>query len=287
MLQDEIVRLKQKGLTHREIAKQLGISKSGVGFRLNNYKGDTKWVVLTDLEKQVLLGCLLGDSSIRFKHYKKAKTGFCFEFGHATKQLNYLKFKRCLLSCGAKIRHRLRASFDNPIPRWFHTFTYHHRPYLEELHALCIVNGEKTVNRAWLNRLDPLGIALWYQDDGHCRMIGRRRKSDGKHVQPTVRLATNGYKEDQINLIIDYFKDRWDVEFHKLPPHRGIAITARCNNARRFLELVRDYLFLPKMLEDMKPKNIGKRLPKLLQKAHDVPFAAVRFPRTHISGSDK
>ena len=285
-LQVQILELVSQNIPQREIARRLSISKSCVWRRLHCYQGLSKWSDLTEAQQQLLLGCLLGDSSITIKRYKDKNdnTSFVYQFGHGYKQLKYLEFKRRLLSCSNSIRHRWRSFRDGP-KTLYYAFSYQHKPYLTWLYNIAYQNGEKTVTTDWLNKLGPIGLAMWYQDDGNCRMIGRRRKSDGQCTQPSVRLATNGFQEIQIDIIIKYLFDKWGLVFHKLPPHRGIQICARCNHAIRFIEIVRDYLYLPKILPILNGA-IGKALPILLRESDDAIPAHPLCRRSRILGNE-
>lgn len=254
-LQHKIVALHEQGLTHRQIADSLGVSKSGVGYRLSNYKGDTKYPTVTSTQEQLLLGSLLGDASLGMSRLPQDhNVGFC----HGIAQLHYLQFKHKLLNSTKKIRERTdNGGFVGGKPRY--QFEYHNKPYLRDvLYPLCAPNGiKKEVNRAWLDRLTLMGVAFWYQDDGHAIMGGSRRK-DGSHKQPVVRIATNGFDDYELDIILDYFLERWGWKFSKLPTNKGRGIVTRNVSAKHFVDAVSPYLTLKyKVFPTTNPLVIG------------------------------
>ncbi len=269
-MQEQIMRLHQVGHTNREIAKILGISKSMVWYRLNHYVGD-KSPTLTKNQEQLLLGSLLGDSSINERE-RNNYTDYKIDLGHGEDQLHYLQLKHSILQSKQKILKRIRkpgdGGFQNGKP--YYRFSYYNAKHLPGICQLCVQNGVKTVTREWLNKLEPFGIAIWFQDDGSAKMGGSRRK-DGSHKQPLVYLATNGLTDNELQIIIDYFEEVWNIRFRRTrvgKSKNGQQLVARNRAARRFLKIVAPYMLLNKYC-DIKPEEWGIKL----SNAHDLSSA--------------
>ena len=71
----KIIELHSKGLTDREIAEILGVTPNNLatkrrrlGLSPNKSKRDT--YILSEYEESILIGTLLGDSTIRYVHNK-------------------------------------------------------------------------------------------------------------------------------------------------------------------------------------------------------------------------
>jgi hypothetical protein len=236
-LQTKILELRDGGLSGRAISRYLGIPKNTITYRLRSYLGDAKHPVVTPIQTQLILGSLLGDASLYLSNENVHAVGFC----HGEAQIDYLRLKHKLLGSKQKLRPHI-GGFPGGKPRY--QFEYYNKPYLRDVvYPLCSQSRKKTVTRPWLDRLTELGLAFWYQDDGHCIMGGSRRK-DGSHKQAIVRIATNSFGYDELVIIINYFLERWGIRFHRLPPNHGVGIVTRNTNAIRFLDLITPYTIM-------------------------------------------
>jgi hypothetical protein len=126
--------------------------------------------------KSIILGSLLGDSSLT-KVKSKNSINYRIDFGHGQKQLPYLLWKRELLSCNNKVGQRISGK---GFPIYY--FRYFNADLLKELLPICKPNGVKQVTKEWINGMNELSLAIWYQDDGAWsgqtnkpRRRGRRR----------------------------------------------------------------------------------------------------------------
>ena len=95
-------------------------------------------------------------------------------------------------------------------------------------------------NRKLLNRLDAKGIAIWYMDDGHINY----RKTNGKVHGFYIKIATCIPKEE-LQIIIDYFKEVWDIEFymfHEGKKENSYSLCCGTKEGLKFIELVKPYV---------------------------------------------
>nr|YP_009367793.1 putative LAGLIDADG homing endonuclease [Neodangemannia microcystis]YP_009367836.1 putative LAGLIDADG homing endonuclease [Neodangemannia microcystis]ARK14803.1 putative LAGLIDADG homing endonuclease [Neodangemannia microcystis]ARK14807.1 putative LAGLIDADG homing endonuclease [Neodangemannia microcystis] len=114
--------------------------------------------------KQILLGSLLGDGSLKIaKNYKNAR--FCEK--HSTVQLEYLDWKFSQLEPELKgriiISEPTSSSFSKKKKVLYQSRVSNE---LTILHHLTHTRNKKTIKRSWLNNLDALGLATWWCDDG-------------------------------------------------------------------------------------------------------------------------
>ena len=102
-----------------------------------------------------------------------------------------------------------------------------------------------------LNKLNKLAIAIWYMDDG-C-LSAKRRK--GKINAWQLLINTYISKEDN-QVIIDYFKETWDIQFN-LNKHRDLY-RLRCGTkeARKFIKIVKPYIYDKIKCMEYKVKDI-------------------------------
>ena len=109
---------------------------------------------LREDQRQLMLGSLLGDGSLRFASDHNAH----FRVGHGVKQRAYMEWK-----------HEMLAPFANKIGATgkgfgFDTIPMHQLAWLHE--AVYAEEGGRTVSDELIAQLDARSIAAWYCDDG-------------------------------------------------------------------------------------------------------------------------
>ena len=117
-------------------------------------------------------------------------------------------------------------------------------PFYTRLREWVYVSSRKTVTEHALKIITPLGIAIWYMDDGcFCK--------SGRWVDDySVQLYTNSFSEAENNLIQYYFKKKWGVDWTVYSKNeRGekhYFLSLRNTKAQRkidtFFSLIRPYI---------------------------------------------
>lgn len=152
---------------------------------------------------QVILGGLLGDASL--SHPKRPCFGVCFT--QSTKQGEYLRFKQGVLRpLGVSDITTGDSGYEGaPVER----FRLHaNRAVVSTLVQSRVWRGDKKrVTADWLNLIGPLGLAVWYGDDGS---LGTHLCKDGR-VRHTITLHTQGFSKDEQELLVGWLRWRWHV----------------------------------------------------------------------------
>jgi hypothetical protein len=176
-----------------------------------------------EVQWQVLLGSLLGDSSITSPD--RNLQGMAF--GHCEAQRKLLEFKHSVLS-------QLGVSDI----RWGANGGYPKKDGTEKLHGRFFVNGnpalssfidksgiwregKKRVTAEWLDRIGPLGLAVWHADDGS---LNTHVDSNGT-VSHVVSISTHGFTREDHELMVGWLRWKWGV--------RAEVKTARATGAGR------------------------------------------------------
>lgn len=232
------------------IVKHHSSSKGSV--RLFHRKPEI-YVEDTAESEQFLLGTLLGDSSIRLAHSRsKSLQVTCVQGG---KQWFYFYEKerilKSLLSTRRVYDYEGFQSAGDGVPlRSIFSCVTKSLPYFDKFSDL-LVDGKRTISRSYLDRLSPLGIAVWFMDDGS--FTGWRMR-DGVRVKlfpglsGSIHLSTHGFGYDGNVIIQDYFKDVWDISFRLIQDKRlkesksWYLTTADVESTRKFCELVAPYV---------------------------------------------
>jgi hypothetical protein len=104
----------------------------------------------------------------------------------------------------------------------------------------------KVVRENVLNRLSPLSIAAWFMDDG-C-------SHKNKDSILSVRLSTHGFTKEENEVIVKWFKEKYDIEFNIDFHKRTNTYSLRCNksNSDKFISLVKPYI-IPSMVYKISP----------------------------------
>ncbi len=191
--------------------------------------------LLTDDQLQVLYGGALGDSFI-------APDGY-LHIRHTTKQEAYLRFKADVfrnlftdksISVG---RHEAWNKQHEHI-----SFNTRSSPGIMEARNLCYPNGAKQVSQEWLDKIDALGLAIWYQDDGCLSKV------KGYNKQKVV-LCTEGFNKKSVYMIADWLRNKWQLQCSIYRGNKkygrrdmGWQIHLSKEASSRFLKLVAPYI---------------------------------------------
>lgn len=116
--------------------------------------------------QQLIYGSLLGDASI-----SRASGTARFTVSHCAKHKRYIDYKANLLN---NIVLNIKKDFRDKITPNGKKYNNHsmYRLYSTCLKQLAIIrqeiyqNNKKTISEKWLSKIDDMGLAFWYMDDG-------------------------------------------------------------------------------------------------------------------------
>ena len=240
--QDKAVSLLSDGATFEEIAQYMGCSIMVAKRRfkemgLTNLQEHSEkykyWgVELTNSQKQMIIGSLLGDGTI-------AKQG-AYSCSHSIKQKEYHEHKRIALSSihSGKFQHSVHK--DQGVNGVHHEslhFTTGCNSFCAELRKVYYPNGEKIFPYVYLmNNITAEALAYWYMDDG--------TNSSNK-----TRLCTYGYTVLEQLLVKDLLLQKFGVVSHIRPrPERGDYFQyIFVKDAPKLFDLIRSHI-VPSMM---------------------------------------
>ena len=142
---------------------------------------------MTPVERQVIIGSLLGDGSMSM--YKRSLFP-AFRERHALAQGEYLRWKGCLLTrFQPYIREHNATVAGKTHPGLF--LSTPQVPIFEEFMAF-YKDGHKTVPEFAVSELNLLALAIWIQDDGHlCSADSNKRL---RH--PYIEINSQSFSEE-------------------------------------------------------------------------------------------
>lgn len=163
---------------------------------------------LNTIQLQIVLGSMLGDGTLGLRN----PGGWAvLTFSNNERQLGYVQWKReCLsdLVDGEVIRRgnlkprKIAGRWTQPSP--FYGISTKAHPEIARLrHASYPTKGAKRV-AGWIDELEPLGLAVWYMDDG-------TRVRNGENHQ-SARFYTNSYPKQDVEKLCDLLNSKFGYE---------------------------------------------------------------------------
>ncbi len=152
---------------------------------------------LLNQSKEVILGCLLGDGSLKIqKPYKNAR----FSFRHSVKQQEYFFW---LVSELKEISSEKCWWKQTPNGLGGEMLRYQSLALqsLTELHYVTHDHGRLKIRRSWLNLLTPKSLAIWWLDDGSLVANGKRGV-----------LCTDPFSLPEQQILAQYLLKVWNVK---------------------------------------------------------------------------
>lgn len=194
--------LYDEGLTWVEIARKLNISGStaqqyGTSLGLKSHYLEYSDTSFSKEEFQVFLGTMYGDGWLSKSEDSKNVRG---GWAHSLKQKSYCqwKYEKLKRFCSKPVKvsqydkrtektyFKIRISIlANPLITSYYDKLYHPKKY---------------INKELINLIEPLGLAVWFMDDG-CYDHG------------SYSLATNNFSIEDIELIREVFKNKFNLTF--------------------------------------------------------------------------
>ena len=206
---------------------------------------------LSDMQWQVILGCLMGDGNLS-KPVRTADSSARFRMGHGAKQATYLDWKVSLLD---NITHCRTVNAKGAV---FADFTP-----LSELSELREIvyqgNGKKHITWDYLKKLTPLALAVWYMDDGcfTVRSKGVQERTQGGSGR--IEICLEAMSPGSRDRMIEYLRDTHglDVRLRRRGAEAIAMLQFTTAASEKFQRLVAPYVH-PSMQYKLLPKFRGQ-----------------------------
>lgn len=183
---------------------------------------------LSDLQKEIIRGSLLGDGNLSPTIHKDS-LGVRFRLGHGLKQKGYLLWKASLFkNIPASIYEDKKSiKFDaTPLQE------------LYEMRRSMYKNKYKFLSSDFLSALTPLSLAIWYQDDAHLDIRNKNRGGDKGRIAICVQAIHPESRKSLQTLL----RDKYDIKTRlSIVAGQGIMSFDRANT-EKFLQLIKYYV---------------------------------------------
>lgn len=211
---------------------------------------------ITKESRNLLIALLLGDGTICSNNV--------FKLAHAEQQKDYLEWKIKQLN-DAGIRNNGLKTYVKTCGYNTGVNVYYTQlniiPFIKVLRRIFYKPKKVLGNRKLLNRLDARGIAIWYMDDGH---INIRKDKNGRPMGFYIKIATC-LPKDELQVIIDYFKEVWDVSFymfHEGKKEDSFSLCCGTKEGLKFINIIKKYVLqVPSMVHKIQYDLSQRRRP--------------------------
>ena len=198
---------------------------------------------------QVLIGTTFGDGCLQNHWRKKTAT---LALNHCVAQKEYVEWKSAMLNLrGLKIsKNRKGDKYSGASHR------------LEELYPFWKTfypNGKKIVPLEYLRALKPLGLAVWYCDDGSYQ-----------YWVNTLSLHTQGFLKEGNELIKTFFEETWNLRctiieqnIEGYDPYYYLCFNN--DSTRRLLEIVKPHILKTKCMRYKLGPLLKENMPRVME----------------------
>ncbi|MBI3035149.1 hypothetical protein HYY71_02400 [Candidatus Woesearchaeota archaeon] len=183
--------------------------------------------------KQVLLGSLLGDGSLKI--CKGGKNAYYYEL-HGLKQKEYLIWKDQFLNI-FNTKFYQYSTYDKRTCKTYDSILIWSKvnPILTDYHKVLYKNRRKNITKKFLNEFNVLGLAIWYMDDGYYHY------GDGR-----CGFGTDSFNYSEHIIIKNWLKKRFgiDSQIHKRTKNNSFCYTIILPKiqADKFLKMIKSFV---------------------------------------------
>jgi recombination protein RecA len=173
---------------------------------------------LTERQKAIILGCLLGDGSMR------CKTNALLEINHSIKQSEYVEWKYNELK--ELVSTKPHKRFGNA-GRIAYRFTTKSLPQLTEIYKEFYSVGKKIIPDNL--QIHPLSLAVWFMDDG-CKSYR------------ALYLNTQKFNVAEQRKLAEILNKKFDIKATLNKDKKYYRLRIAVSSVGKFLEIIKPYL---------------------------------------------
>lgn len=214
-----------------------------------------KFIRLSKEQKSLLIALLIGDGTI--------SSNYVFKLSHSTLQREYLEWKVNLLNTYGIKNNGVKEYISKCGYNTGKEVLYSQMSLIPTIKALrrSVYVPKKTITRKLLEWLNPLGLAIWYMDDGCINVNTSKQRSS---IQHTIKIATC-VDDSTIKTIINYFDEVWGIHFRPFKEGRNTYSIASSSelDCEKFIKIIKPYIeqvpsFLYKIRKDLTKEEFIK-----------------------------
>jgi hypothetical protein len=210
-------------------------------------------LTLPEIDKQILLGSILGDGCIKKNGGNKNQRNYIFYEGHRIKQTDYVKWKCDKLKC---FNTNFINAVDNNRPEMWTTSYPMFTDLRKKIYGSAFVSTKTYIPLDVFVQLDLFGLLIWYLDDGH-------------NPRSVANIACKGWNDFDLEAIVNHLNNKFSLSLYVYKSkHKGGVnkiIKFRAIDKRHVFHIWHELFELHKLPECMRYKldlNISKNKKK-------------------------
>lgn len=234
----EFLNYYKQGLNDYEIAKLMSISDSTI-FRWRKEFNlppmctkpslRVKEIIPTEEQLQILVGTLLGDSSLQYyPKYGWSAPKFKCEHGIAQKEYAVMLDKK-LKSLGSKFNRYSRIDKRRNAEQISYVVTTGSNQYFHKMYYLLYNTGKKEVCKEILENFTEVSLAYLYMDDGFFH-------------QGTADICTEGFSKKSVELLVTFFAEKFNLHFGLSKRNKGYRMRLHRKEFNKFCSIISPYM---------------------------------------------
>jgi len=201
---DRLKELVKLNYTDSQISNILNVSSDGIygSRRRNNINrksfATASLVEATQRQKEILIGTLLGDSSLINNDLNPY---FSCEHGYKQKDYCYHKFLE-LESLGMAFKYYKRKTPDLRNGKFYESYRIKSKanPYYLDLYSILYKDKVKKLSKFLFKDFTEVSLAYMFMDDGY-------------KINKTVGISTDCFSKEELTEFIKFLKERFDLNF--------------------------------------------------------------------------
>ena len=197
-------------------------------FEKKNYKGKElklykQTISLNNIQREILIGVLLGDASISLRNGKPV---YSVKFEQSISNKEYINH---LYSVFGPFVGQIPLEYKQK-SIWFRTYRHICFKYYYDI-FYCGINDKKKVPKCIYKLLSPRSLAYWYMGNGSFTAAPN-----------SIYLHTQGFDLPDQHLLCDVLKNKYDIicNIHKDKSYYRLYITTE--SVSLFISLVKPYI---------------------------------------------
>lgn len=173
---------------------------------LENEKILTSFVQPNEKQKELIIGSLLGDSTITVKKTKTEVSRAVISETHSFAQEDYSKLKINSLNGLIATTHKYQPFIDNRGVKSNGKIMYFTQslPYFGDLRKEFYTNGKKTISKELIKKyFSDFMLSIWFMDDGRTQVSN---SLDG--LKYDCDLSTDSFEKDDVEWLVSFLNSK-------------------------------------------------------------------------------
>jgi len=183
---------------------------------------------ISDFQKQVIIGCLLGDGRLECRSKENTAR---LRIHHGYNQEKYLFwkyeiFKNIVSTNPKKIVWKDTKRNINCISWYFHTLTLKE---LGDIYLLFYKEGKKVLPKNLYNLLTPISLAIWTMDDGD-------------NDKDSIRYNTQSFSYKEQNILKELLKKKYQLESNLNKDRNSYRLRVKKSSKIKLIKLINPFI---------------------------------------------